>query len=170
MLNNRPFLIFLFLYLVGVVLFLLGLYKMWKGRHEFGKEHKSNLEKTLWIIIVVLVIVAFIGGPFTMLGTYYMSILTISFFLITFLILFVPLYLIKTLSTPFVRKMLIFGVSFFVVLYLVSITMRYVFEFDYWNMSLRTISFLSDLIPYILLFIAYYKTFINVKNKSVKTT
>ena len=161
---------FLFLYLVGFVLFLLGLFKMWKGRREFGKEHKSNLDKTLWIIIVVLVIVAFISGPFTMLETYYMRILTITFFLITLLILIVPLYLIKTISTPLIRKMLIFGVSFFVVLFLVSATMGYVLEFNYWDMSLRTISFLSDLIPYILLFIAYYKTFINVKNKSVKTT
>ena len=39
---------FLFLYLVGVVLFLLGLYKMWKGSHELGKEHKSNLEIYMW--------------------------------------------------------------------------------------------------------------------------
>ena len=161
---------FLILYLVGVVLFMLGLYEMWKGRYEFGNEHKSNLEKTLWIIIVVLVISAVISGPFTMFGIYYMFTSMIPFFLITLLILIVPLYLIKALSTPLVRKMLIFGVSFFVVLYLISTTMRYVLEFYYWDMSLRTLSILSDLIPYILLFIAYYKTFINVKNKGVKTT
>jgi len=162
--------ILLILYLVGIVLFMLGLYKMWKGRKEFGNEHKSNLEKTLWIIIIVLVISAFFSGPIGMFGYYYLSASTIPFFLITLLILIVPLYLIKTLSTPLVRKILIFGVSFFVVLYLISTTMRYVLGFLYWDISLRTISILSDLIPYILLFIAYYKTFINVKNKGVKTT
>jgi hypothetical protein len=160
----------LFLYLVGVVLFILGLYKMWEGRYEFGNEHKSNLEKTLWIIILVLVISAFISGPFTMVGIYYIFTSMIPFFLITLLILITPLYLIKSLSTPFIRKMLIFGVSFFVVLYLISATMRYVFGFYFMDISLRTLSILSDLIPYILLFIAYYNTFINVKIKSVKMT
>ncbi|UCF12552.1 MAG: hypothetical protein JSW06_11060 [Thermoplasmatales archaeon] len=159
----------LILYLVGVVLFMLGLYEIWKGRHEFGNEHKSNLEKTLWIIILVLVISAFISGPIGMFGYNYIFTSMIPFFLITLLILITPLYLIKTLSTPLVRKMLIFGVSFFVVLYLVSITMRYILEYYYWDMSLRTLSILSDLIPYILLFIAYYKTLNHIRNKEIKT-
>ena len=162
--------ILLFLYLVGVVLFMVGLSKMWKGRNEYGKKHNSNLEKTLWIIIVVLVISAFISGPIGMFGYYYMFTSMIPFFLITLLILITPLYLIKTLSTPLVRKILIFGVSFFVVLYLIATTMRYVFGFYYWDLSLRTLSTLSDLVPYILLFVAYYTTLINVRNKEIIPT
>ena len=41
---------YFFLYMLGGVLFLVGLYWMWKGRHEFGKQHISNLEKSLWLI------------------------------------------------------------------------------------------------------------------------
>ena len=51
---------YLTLYLIGVVLFIIGLYKMWKGRNEFGKEHTLNLEKTLWIALVILAVSAFV--------------------------------------------------------------------------------------------------------------
>lgn len=161
---------YLILYLVGAALFIIGLYKMWKGRNEFGKEHISNLEKTLWIAIVLLVISAFISGPLTMLGYSYMITSTIPFFLATLLILIIPLYLIKSLSTPWVKNILIIGVSFFVILYLISTIMVYLLGFNYWNISLRTLSIFSDLIPYTLLFIAYYKTLIKVKNEDIKTT
>ncbi|MCK4332201.1 MAG: hypothetical protein KAV40_01325 [Thermoplasmatales archaeon] len=161
--------LYLFLYVLGGVLFIIGLYKMWKGRHEFGKQHISNLEKTLWFIIIILAISALTSGPFTMLGYFYMITVTIPFFLLTLMILVIPLYLIKTLSTPWVKNMLIVGVSFFVVLYLISTTMQYVLGLNYRNVSLRTLLILSDLIPYILLFIAYYKTLIHVRNKGIKT-
>ena len=98
--------LFLILYLAGGVLFILGFYEIWKGRDEFGKEHKSNLEKTLWIIIIVLAISAFISGPFGMFGYNYMYTSIIPFFLLTLLILITPLYLIKSLSTPLVRRVL----------------------------------------------------------------
>lgn len=161
---------YLFLYALGGVLFLVGLYWMWKGRHEFGKQHISNLEKSLWLIIVILSISALISGPFTMLGYFfYMSTVAILFFLLTLMILLIPLYLIKTLSTPLVKNVLIVGVSFFVILYLISTTMQYVLGSNYWNVSLQTLSILSNIIPYILLFIAFYKTLIHVRNKGIKT-
>ncbi len=160
---------YLFLYLVGVVLFIVGLYKMWKGRHEFGKEHISNLEKTLWLVIVFLVISAFISGPISMFGYGYMITTVIPFVLLTLLILSVPLYLLRKLLIPWIKNILIVGVSLFVIIYWISMTMQHVLGFHYWNISLRTLSILSDLIPYILLFIAYYKTLIHVRNKEIKT-
>ena len=58
--------LYLFFYGIGAILFIIGLYRMWQGRDEFGKEHKINLGKTLWLIILLLAITTFISGPATM--------------------------------------------------------------------------------------------------------
>ena len=156
------------LYLAGGVLFLVGLYKIWKGRHEIDKEHAINLEKTLWIIIIILSISALISGPFSISGYSATIEVVIIFFLLTFMILFTPLFMLKKFSTPWITNMLLVGVSIFVVLYFSSAILQYVFDYDHWNLLPRTLSILSNLIPYTILFFAFFKVLSGLRNKEIK--
>ncbi len=158
------------LYGLGGVLFIVGLYWMWKGRDEFGKNHVSNVDKSLWLIIIILAISALISGPFTMVEPYSILITTIPYFLLTLMILITPLYLLKSLSPLWIKNMLIVGASIFVILYLIATTIQYGLDVVEWFVPMRTVSIFSDLIPYTLVFIAFYKTLIHVRDKGVKTT
>ena len=157
------------LYVLGGVLFIVGLYWMWKGRDEFGENHISNVEKSLWLIIIILAISALISGPFTMMGNFRMITVTILYFLLTLMILVTPMYLIRSLTTIWIKNILVVGFSLFVILYLIATTILYFLDVIYWYVPMRTLSILSDLIPYTLLFIAFYKTLIHVRNKGIKT-
>jgi len=158
--------LYLCFYGIGAILLIVGLYRMWQGKDEFGKEHTINIDKTLWFIIVILAITALISGPATMIISTNITIM-FSFFLLTLMIITVPLFLIKSLSSAWIKKLLVVGVFIFVILFCISIILEYFFDYYYWDISLRIIFILSDLMPYILVLNAYYMTLINIrKNKT----
>ncbi len=158
--------LYLCFYGIGAILLIVGLYRMWQGRDEFGKEHTINIEKTLWLIMVILAIVALISGPATMIISANITMM-FSFFLLTLMIITVPLILIKSLSSAWIKKSLVFGVFIFVILFWVSMILEYLLDYYYWDVSLRMIFVLSDLIPYILVLIAYYITLIDIRKKEI---
>ena len=143
---------------------------MWKGRDEFGKNHVSNVDKSLWFIIIILAISALISGPFGMVGRYSVLEITIPYFLLTLMILITPLYLLKSLSPLWIKNMLIVGASLFIILYLIGTTIQYDLDVVEWFVPMRTVSIFSDLIPCVLVFIAFYKTLIHVKNEKITTS
>ncbi len=55
----------LFLYLITIVLWLLGIYEMNKGKDEFGSEHSANVSRAV-ILIVLFVVFAVISIVVTM--------------------------------------------------------------------------------------------------------
>lgn len=156
--------LYLCFYGIGAILLIVGLYRMWQGKGEFGKEHTINIGKTLWFIIVILAIAALISGPAKIIISANITMM-FSFFLLTLMIITVPLFLIKSLSSAWIKKLLVVGVLIFVILFWISIILEYLFDYYYWDISLRIIFVLSDLIPYILILIAYYITLINIRKK-----
>ncbi len=85
------------------------------------------------------------------------------------MIITVPLFLIKSLSSAWNKKLLMVGVFIFVILFWISIILEYLPGYHYWDISLRIIFVLSDLIPYILILIAYYTTLNTISKKDIKT-
>ncbi len=148
----------------GAIILILGIYVLWRGKNEFGKEHTTNVERGIWVIMILLSAATFIcSGPLS--AQWYES--YVLFFIQNLMLLLIPVFLIKSLINRNINIMLWVAIFAFVILYPLWYTLFYVIHFQYYDVY--PILLLSKVIPYLLLTFCYYKTYIEVKSKKIKT-
>ena len=138
------------------IFFFWGLFVLWKGRTEIGKEHVEMIEKGIWLVIVFLAISSFIS--LSMRSASYQ----ISFFVLNLMAFLVTLYLLHALTTRKIKNLVWAAISIFIISDLLITIFSSIPKYSYLNFF-RIPTFI---IPYTLIMICYYRAYKITREKS----
>ena len=140
------------------VFFFWGLFTLWKGRTEIGKEHVDMVEKGIWLVIVFLAVSSFVSLSAGS-ASY-----QLSFFILNLMIFLVTLYLLHVLTTKGIKNLIWVAVFFFIVFDSLTTVLPYMVKLHYFYLNLMRIP--TFLIPYTLIMLCYYKTYRRIEAES----
>jgi MFS family permease len=163
----------IFVLLVSLIFFLIGLLSLNNGRWEFGMRHSSTFQKGMLFVIVGFVISLFGGAGFGILGSFVGVVTTV-------LISLGLMYMILEISDESTRRLLLYSAIMFISISVISAIISLflllaLFNFDgpgfnnIWLLTVIPVGLGSlNIIPLGMFFIAYRRTYYRINKREIK--